>query len=95
MKRNTFARTAVGAALISVALIGLAATNASGAEPEGTACNAADLAAPHGVLDLYDVVKFVHAFENQASPADMDDNKVWDLNDIAIFIDTFNAGCPS
>ncbi len=97
MRHNTFGRLGVGAALIGTALLALAATDASGdtEEPGKPRCNIADMAPPHGVLDLYDVVMFVHDFQVQARPADLDQNGIWDLADVAIFVDAFNAGCPS
>jgi len=60
-----------------------------------TACNAADLAAPLGVLDLDDVDAFVAAFGSGDSAADVAEPfGVVDLDDIDGFIAAFFAGCP-
>jgi hypothetical protein len=56
-------------------------------------CNAADLAAPFGVLDLADVGAFVQGFTAQNSIADLTGDGVYDLEDIAAFVTGFNAGC--
>ncbi|MBZ0173261.1 MAG: zinc metalloprotease [Phycisphaerales bacterium] len=60
-----------------------------------SACNAADIAEPFGVLDLGDTQAFVAAFLAQDSAADIaPPNGVFDLEDVQAFIAAFNAGCP-
>ena len=57
-------------------------------------CNAADFAAPHGVLDLADVQDFVGYFASGAPEADVAEPLgVFDLADLASFVVSFNGGC--
>lgn len=63
-------------------------------EPEFSGCNAADLAAPFGILDLADVTAFVAAFGSQSPLADLNGDGVWDLADITAFVAAFSGGCP-
>ncbi len=58
-------------------------------------CNAADNAAPFGVLDLADVQGFISAFTSQGDAADVAEPfGTWDLADVQGFISAFTAGCP-
>jgi len=58
-------------------------------------CNAADVAAPFGVLDLADVDAFVVGFSAAESTADVAfPFGVLDLADIDAFIASFLTGCP-
>ena len=58
-------------------------------------CNAADLAAPFGVLDLADIGAFVDAFQAGGAAADLAAPfGVLDLGDIQAFIAAFQDGCP-
>ncbi len=57
-------------------------------------CGPADLAAPFGQIDLFDLIEFLSLFEAQDDGADMDGNGVWDLFDVLGFVDAFSAGCP-
>jgi hypothetical protein len=57
-------------------------------------CNLADLAQFWGILDLADVNAFINAFINQLPPGDLNNDGIWDLTDIGLFISNFNAGCP-
>ncbi|MEM1184975.1 MAG: GC-type dockerin domain-anchored protein [Planctomycetota bacterium] len=58
-------------------------------------CNAADLAAPQGVLDLADVDTFILAFLAGDAAADVAAPfGVVDLSDIDTFITAFTDGCP-
>ncbi len=57
-------------------------------------CNAADLAAPFGLLDLADVVAFVTAFTGMDPLADLNPDGLFDLADVIAFVTAFNAGCP-
>lgn len=61
----------------------------------GTPCNAADQAAPTGVLDLADVQAFAEAFLAGDALADIAEPAgVLDLSDIQTFVGEFTAGCP-
>lgn len=58
-------------------------------------CNAADNAAPFGVLDLADVQGFIAGFTGQGAVADIAAPfGVWDLADVQAFIAEFTGGCP-
>ena len=58
-------------------------------------CNAADLAAPFGVLDLGDIGAFVNGFTSQDPIADLAaPSGIFDLSDIQVFVTAFTAGCP-
>lgn len=64
-------------------------------DPVGGPCNAADLAAPEGILDLADISAFIDGFTNQTAVADLAAPfGIFDLADISAFIDAFSAGCP-
>ncbi|MEM1186671.1 MAG: hypothetical protein AAGI53_16915 [Planctomycetota bacterium] len=66
-----------------------------GATVNATPCNAADLAAPRGVLDLDDIDTFVQAFlDSDASVDFAPPLDVFDLDDIDVFIQAFLSGCP-
>ncbi|MEM7754436.1 MAG: hypothetical protein AAF297_02255 [Planctomycetota bacterium] len=65
----------------------------------GGACNLADMALPHGILDLDDVDVFVSAFlsassEDQATIDFAPPFGVIDLFDTNVFIGQFLSGCP-
>lgn len=62
--------------------------------PEPLPCNAADLARNYGVLDVSDIGAFVSSFNAQTGPADLNEDSIYDLADVAIFVNTFVAGCP-
>jgi hypothetical protein len=57
-------------------------------------CNAADVAAPFGLLDLADLNAFVQAFVSSGTIADLDQNGLWDLDDVTVFVSAFLSGCP-
>jgi len=57
-------------------------------------CNPADLAPPFGTLDLADISAFVTGFSAMDPVADLDENGLFDLNDIGLFVGAFTAGCP-
>ncbi|MEM1186847.1 MAG: GC-type dockerin domain-anchored protein [Planctomycetota bacterium] len=64
-------------------------------EPGTGPCNAADVAAPFGVLDLDDVNAFITSFLAMTPLSDIAPSfGVWDLDDINLFITDFLAGCP-
>ena len=63
-------------------------------DPTGGPCNAADLAAPEGILDLADIGAFTGGFTSQDSIADLNDDGIFDLADIGLFVAAFSAGCP-
>lgn len=62
------------------------------AEVDG--CEPADLALPHGIYDLSDVLAFAEAMTAQDVTVDFDHNELHDLSDIIEFLDQFTAGCP-
>jgi glucose/arabinose dehydrogenase len=63
--------------------------------PPACGCNAADIAAPFGVLDLGDVNGFIGAFVAQDPAADIAAPfGVFDLADLQAFIAAFTGGCP-
>ncbi|USN99317.1 MAG: hypothetical protein H6810_01170 [Phycisphaeraceae bacterium] len=57
-------------------------------------CNAADLAEPFGLLDLIDVTTFIGGFVGMDPIADLNPDGLFDLQDVLIFVDQFQAGCP-
>ncbi|USN99535.1 MAG: hypothetical protein H6810_02360 [Phycisphaeraceae bacterium] len=57
-------------------------------------CNAADISAPYGLLDLADINTFISGFLTQDPVSDIDGNGLHDLADINLFISAFLAGCP-
>jgi hypothetical protein len=62
--------------------------------PEQPGC-LADLAAPFGVLDFFDVAAFLAAYNGQDGVADLAEPLgVWDFFDVAAFLAAYNAGCP-
>ncbi|MFI4896240.1 MAG: GC-type dockerin domain-anchored protein [Phycisphaerales bacterium JB059] len=61
----------------------------------GGPCNAADLAAPEGVLDFADVLAFLSAFGAGEPAADLASPEgVFDFADVLAFLSAFGAGCP-
>jgi hypothetical protein len=67
-------------------------------DPEPSmACNAADIAAALGALDVNDVIEFVNAFNSGGALADIappgGDGSL-NVNDVIEFVNAFNAGCP-
>lgn len=73
---------------------GRAAFYAFTIEAAPTACNAADLAVPFGILDLADINAFISGFTSQDPIADLDDSGIFDLGDINMFVAAFIASCP-
>ncbi|USN98045.1 MAG: hypothetical protein H6810_07590 [Phycisphaeraceae bacterium] len=57
-------------------------------------CNPADIAEPYGLLDLGDITGFISAFTTQNPLGDIDNNGLFDLTDINLFVTNFLAGCP-
>ena len=67
----------------------------SGVPDECEACNAADLAAPVGVLDIDDTDAFITAFLSGDASADLvPPTGIVDIDDVDAFIAAFLAGCP-
>ncbi len=62
--------------------------------PGDPPCNAADLSAPFGVLDLQDLSAFISAFVTGNPIADINGDGLLDLADINAFVAAFLAGCP-
>jgi hypothetical protein len=56
------------------------------------ACDA-DLAAPWGVLDFFDIQNFLNAFSANAPSADMNNDGLWDFFDVQLYLQAFSAGC--
>jgi hypothetical protein len=55
----------------------------------------ADLAAPFGVLNFFDVSAFLSAYGSQAPAADFAAPfGVWNFFDVSAFLGAYNAGCP-
>ena len=59
-----------------------------------TACSAADLAIPHGTLNIDDIEFFALAFLLADLAADCDGSGTLNLDDIDCFVAAFLAGCP-
>ncbi|MEM7622430.1 MAG: GC-type dockerin domain-anchored protein, partial [Planctomycetota bacterium] len=60
------------------------------------ACNAADLAAPLGILNSSDINAFVAAFLAEAPGGDLAGPEgIWNSSDLNAFVAAFLAGCPS
>lgn len=57
-------------------------------------CNAADIAAPYGLLDLADISAFIAGFTSNNPIADINGDGLFDLQDIGMFVSAFLAGCP-
>ena len=57
-------------------------------------CNAADNAAPLGVLDLADVVAFITAFGSAETGGDLNNDGLLDLADLVLFVESYGTGCP-
>lgn len=62
-------------------------------EVAGVACPA-DLAAPFGTLNFFDVLAFLTAYGQQDPIADINDDQVINFNDALLYLGQFNAGCP-
>ncbi len=56
------------------------------------ACDA-DLAAPWGVLDFFDIQNFLNAFSANDPSADMNNDGLWDFFDVQLYLQAFSAGC--
>ncbi len=57
-------------------------------------CSEADLAAPFGELNFFDVSAFLGAFNAQDSSADFNSDGVFNFFDVSEFLSIYNAGCP-
>lgn len=53
----------------------------------------ADLAAPFGTLDFFDVSAFVAAFSSQDPAVDFDGNGMFNFFDVSAFLSQYSAGC--
>ncbi|MBZ0173239.1 MAG: hypothetical protein K8E66_12720, partial [Phycisphaerales bacterium] len=80
-------------ASINVGAQGFGLAVVGGVEAIVSACNAADLAEPLGVLDLADVTMFASGFGSQAASSDLVEDTVFDLADINAFVSAFLSGC--
>jgi len=54
----------------------------------------ADLAAPFGQLDVFDVFAYLDRFNSGAPSADIDEDGTLDVFDVFGFLELFEAGCP-
>lgn len=57
-------------------------------------CNAADIAEPFGVLDVFDLFEFLGSYQAQDAIADWDDDGVFTVFDVFAYIASYAAGCP-
>jgi hypothetical protein len=85
---------------VAIGALGLAelikpgAADAVCAVPYRPACQA-DLAAPHGVLDFFDLAAFLGAFSTSNAAADLARPfGQFDFFDVSAYLTAFNAGCP-
>ncbi len=63
-------------------------------EFELTGCNPADLAAPLGALDFFDVSEFLQRFTAADPTADLNADAVLDFFDVSTFLQLHQSGCP-
>lgn len=54
----------------------------------------ADLVAPWGALDFFDVQRFLNWYSAEDSRADMNGDGSWDFFDVQLYMQAFSAGCP-
>lgn len=54
----------------------------------------ADMAAPWGVLDFFDVQSFLGAFSSGDMAADINEDGILDFFDVQSYLTSFSAGCP-
>lgn len=80
--------------LATLTLTGTATINALGDAPAPGGCNAADVEAPFGILDLADIQTFVDAFILMTPAGDVNGDGIYDLTDIQTFVAAFLGGCP-
>ncbi len=57
-------------------------------------CNAADFAAPLGVLNFFDVSAFLSAYNAMDMSADVNNDGVLNFFDVSSFLTAYSAGCP-
>lgn len=63
--------------------------------PSGpTPCSPADLADPIGVLNFFDLARYIALFNAGDTAADLDSNGVWNFFDLVVYIQSYNVGCP-
>lgn len=53
----------------------------------------ADLVAPYGVLDFFDMLQFLNYFTSQDPLADINNDGNWDFFDVLSYLSAFDAGC--
>lgn len=54
----------------------------------------ADIAAPFGTLNIFDIVHFIDLYNQQSQLANLFDDGQFNIFDIVEFINLYNAGCP-
>lgn len=57
-------------------------------------CNGADLTLPYGVLDFFDVQRFLSLFSAQDLAVDFNNDGVLNFFDVSTYLNLFSAGCP-
>lgn len=57
-------------------------------------CGPADLVAPFGTLDFFDVAEFLALFSAHDPLADLNADGTWDFFDVSAYLSAFSAGCP-
>lgn len=63
-------------------------------DPNVVGCNPADLAAPCGELNFFDVSAFLVAYNAQDPIADFNSDGMINFFDVSAFLTAFNNGCP-
>ena len=62
-------------------------------DPLATACRTSEDRNADGVLDFFDVLDYLGAFDAQDPSADLDRNSVYDFFDVLAFLGAFDEGC--
>jgi choice-of-anchor B domain-containing protein len=63
-------------------------------EDVAAGCNGADLAAPFGTLNFFDVSAFLSAYNSADPSADFNGDGMFNFFDVSAFLAEYNAGCP-
>lgn len=84
---NLFANTVYKLVLVN--------PNPDNCEPPFPGCNPADLAAPFGSLNFFDLATYLDLYNAQDPAADLaTPTGVFNFFDLAAYLDFYNAGCP-
>ncbi len=57
-------------------------------------CSDADLVAPFGALNFFDVSEYLNAVGNQTDVADFNNDGVFNFFDVSAYLTAYSAGCP-